>query len=348
MRLGLVTIDPPVFLAPMAGITNSPYRRLCRSLGCPVVITEMVSAEGIVRGGLGSLELLQFDPSEHPILVQLFGHDPQVVAEAAKRCAERGFDGVDINMGCPVKKIVKDGAGAALMRDPKASVRMLEAVRRALPKEMPVSVKLRAGWSLQQVNVVEVATRLAEAGADALTIHPRTRNQFYAGCADWNLITQVVRAVSVPVIGNGDLRRPEDATRMISQTGCAGVMVGRAAMGDPWIAGAMASALTRVTALPSTYPPSAQERLRCFSLHLDLMIHWLQSERRAVLQMRKHLIWYSRGLRGAAKLRSGLALMNTASDLKQALRQVLFEGMDRSHPTTDGIEERANDDSRPN
>lgn len=313
----------------MAGVTDSPFRSLARSLGCPAVVTEMVSAEGIVRNGRGSLELLAFESREHPIFVQLFGHDPAVMAEAAATCAELGFDGVDVNLGCPVKKVVCRGAGVALMRDPDRAAQIVAAIRRAV--SLPVTAKLRAGWSPSEINLVAVSLRLVDAGVDAITVHPRTRNQFYSGLADWSLIREVVRVVRVPVIGNGDLRRPEDAAAMIQQTGCAGVMVGRAALGNPWLPAAMAGV---------PYPPDAEQRLRGFKTHLSKMIALLDSEPRAVSRMRKHLNWYSRGLPGAANLRRNLSRMLTAEDLDQAFRSLLFDGPNEE-------KERGANDSRP-
>jgi tRNA-dihydrouridine synthase B len=334
MNIGSVTIDPPVFLAPMAGITDSPFRSVARSLGCPAVFTEMVSAEGIVRGGKGSRELLGFTPEEHPIFAQIFGEDPKVLAEAARHCASLGFDGIDINMGCPVKKVVRGGAGAALMRDPGRACRILEAVQNAVP--LPVTAKIRAGWSTQEINALDFARQLTAAGAKAITLHPRTRDQFYAGRADWPLIGKLASSVSVPVIGNGDLKLPEDAKRMMEETGCHGVMVGRAALGNPWLLAAMAG---------FSYPPSLEERLRLFSLHLEKSIAWFGSEQRAVLKMRKHLMWYSRGFPGAHVLRRRLGQIDTASAMLQSFSQLLSMPNVRSEKK-EKQRERQEDDSR--
>lgn len=314
MKIGSLIIDPPVLLAPMAGITDSPYRQVARSLGCPAVVTEMVSAEGIRRKGKGSLDLLIFDSREHPVIAQIFGSRPESMAEAARVCHEKGFDGVDINMGCPVPKVVRNGAGCALMREPGRAVEVVTAVRRAIP--IPLTVKLRAGWDAREINVVELSKRLSDAGVDGLTVHPRTRTQFYGGATDWSLIGQVVKAVGVTVIGNGDLRTPEDVRQMMDRTGCAGVMVGRAALGNPWLPAAMGGS-------SSDPAPSPGELYRVFCIHLEKMIDWVGSERRAVLRMRKHLVWYTRGIPGAASLRRILSGMDSAAVMKRALRDLL-------------------------
>ena len=314
MNLGALAIEPAVLLAPMAGITDSPFRSLARELGCPAVFTEMVSAEGTIRGQGGTLRLLSFQPSEHPVIAQIFGSRPEIMADAARRCQEHGFDAVDINMGCPVKKVIRHGAGAALMRQPGTAARIVAAVRRAV--SVPVLAKLRSGWSPEEINAVDLACRLADSGLDAVTVHPRTRNQFYSGSADWQIIAQVAAAVDVPVIGNGDLRTVADAERMRRQTGCAGVMVGRAALGNPWLLGRMAGVLTT--------PPGRDEIHRVFCIHLEKMINWIGSQRRAVMRMRKHVVWYTRGVEGAATLRRGLKDLHTAADMKRAMAALLL------------------------
>ena len=322
MKIASLEIDPPVVLAPMAGISDSPFRCSARRLGCPAVTTEMVSAEGLVRRGRRTLELLTLQPEEHPITAQIFGRNPASMAEAARLCAGLGFDAIDINMGCPVKKVTRHGAGAALMRDPDSAAGLVAAVVRAV--SLPVSVKLRAGWSAAEKNVVELGRMLADSGASALTVHPRTRSQGYSGAADWELIKQVVAAVSVPVIGNGDLKLVADGRRMLDQTGCAGVMLGRAALGDPWLPGAMARHISG--ARPQGYPPSAAQRFEVFCIHLQKVIDLLGSERRAVLRMRKHLVWYTRGLAGAAELRRKIVRMETATEMTAALGELLGAG----------------------
>ncbi len=311
MRIRTLTIDPPVLMAPMAGITDSPYRRVLRRHGCPAVVTEMISAEGLIRRGAGSMALLEHHPEEHPIVAQIFGARPDSMAQAAALVADRGFDGVDINMGCPVKKVARTGAGAALMRTPALAGEVVSAVRAAT--DLPLTVKLRAGWSSEEINAIDLARRVVEAGADAVVLHPRTRGQYYAGRADWDLIGELVQAVSVPVVGNGDVRTPDDARAMRAATGCAAVMVGRAAMGDPFLPAGLAG---------GPYPPTVDQRVSAFCTHLDLVVAWLGSDHRAALRMRKHLIWYARGLPGVAGLRRELHRLERAEQLKAAFERI--------------------------
>ncbi len=319
MKLGNLQIDPPVWMAPMAGVVDAPYRQLLRELGCPVVVTEMVSAEGILRLAKGSHRLLHHLPSERPLFVQLFGDLPERLAEAARLCAEMGFAGIDINMGCPVKKVVRHGAGAALMKDPIRAEQIVAAVRRAV--SIPLTVKMRSAWSASEGNAIELGRRLAGAGADAIIIHARTRSQFYSGRADWELIGRAVAALDIPVIGNGDLRAVEDGKRRQTQTGCAGIMIGRAALGNPWLPAAMGKCMTQQTT--TAYPPSPQERWGIFCNHLQKMIDWVDSERQAVIRMRKHLIWYTRGFVGAVGLRKEVHRMNTATAMRSAMAKLL-------------------------
>ena len=305
-------------LAPMAGVTDSPFRRLCRKLGCPAVFTEMVSAEGIVRNQPNTLRMLRFEQQEHPIVVQLFGHRPEAFAEAVRVCEDMGFDGIDINMGCPVRKVVGHGAGAGLLRRPEVAVAIVEATRRAT--SLPLSVKLRAGWGAGDCSGLEIAKELAMSGVDCITLHARTRQQFYSGTADWDLIGELVSSVDVPVFGNGDVWSPEDAVRMVKRTGCHGVMVGRGAMGNPWLCGACAAALEGRT---TAYPAAVQERYEMFCIHLDFMIDYMHDETRAVRVMRKHLAWYSRGIEGAAELRRNLGRMVDARRMKSEFERLV-------------------------
>ncbi|OPX24292.1 MAG: tRNA dihydrouridine synthase DusB [Candidatus Latescibacteria bacterium 4484_107] len=233
MHIGNVSLSGPVVLAPLAGVTDHSFRLLCREMGASLVYTEMVSADGLVRKNPGTGRLIHFGESERPIGVQLFGSDLAIMARGAEQLAERGFDLIDLNFGCPVKKVVKRNAGSALMRDPERLARITEAVVGAV--DLPVTVKIRSGWSEEAINAVQVARLVQEAGAKAITVHARTRKMGFSGQADWEVIAEVKAAVSIPVIGNGDVRTPEDARRMFDDTGCDLVMIGRGALGNPWI-----------------------------------------------------------------------------------------------------------------
>jgi tRNA-dihydrouridine synthase B len=233
MYIGNVALSGPVVLAPLAGVTDHTFRFLCREMGASLVYTEMVSADGLVRKNPGTGRLIYFEESERPIGVQLFGSDVEIMACAAERLADRGFDLIDLNFGCPVKKVVKRNAGSALMRDPERLAQITEAVVRAV--DLPVTVKIRSGWCEEAINAVQVARMAQEAGAKAVAVHARTQKMGFAGRADWEIIAQVKAAVSIPVIGNGDIRTPQDARRMLDDTGCDLVMIGRGALGNPWI-----------------------------------------------------------------------------------------------------------------
>jgi tRNA-dihydrouridine synthase B len=319
MKTNLFNNNFPVFLAPMAGVTDSPFRLIARKLGCPYVFTEMISAEGIVRRNKGTLRLTKHDLEERPIVIQLFGSKPDVMAEAANYCQNLGFFAIDINMGCPVKKVVKNNAGVALMQDVQLAAQIVKSIKTAV--SLPVTAKIRSGWSADDVNAIDFARQLEAAGLDAITIHPRTRNQFYSGKANWKLIEKLVNSISIPVIGNGDLNHPDDAKKMHHQTGCQGVMIGRASMGNPWLPAAMAAALEN---REYDYPPSPQARLEVFKTHLDKMIKMIESEERAVLRMRKHAMWYTRGFPKASFIRKQLTTMNTADDMLAAMEKLLL------------------------
>ncbi len=312
MKLRGLSLEPAVMLAPMAGFSDSPLRTLAREAGCALVFTEMVSAEGLLRRQRGSRELLRFSLQERPIFAQLFGREPERLAAAAELCAGLGFDGVDLNLGCPMRKIVSGGAGAALMREPERAERIVSAMRRVL--RVPLTVKMRAGWSANEKNAEGLARRLAGAGADAITLHPRTRDQFYGGAADWSLVAALVRALAIPVVGNGDVRTPQDAERLRRETGCAGVMIGRAALGNPWIFSALAGRPVRL---------DPHERLRVFGRHLEAMVRFYHDPRRAARNMRKHLVAYTRGLPGGAALRVRLQTLDRPEQLLYEFSRLL-------------------------
>jgi len=281
-------------LAPMAAVTNTPFRLICRECGAGPLTNEELDARALLQGSARTLEMTRFLPEERPIAMQLLGSDPDVLAEAARRLEATGADAIDLNMGCPVAKIVGKGQGAALMRDPLAAAVILRTMRKAI--SVRFTVKIRGGWDERTVNAVEIAHVTESEGVDAITVHPRTRSQQYAGVAPWEIIGSVVAAVSIPVVGNGDVRSRADAAAMVAATGCDAVMVGRGALGAPWI---FASGdVTR------------DERARIIRRHAELIQTHL-SATTALVQLKKHLAWYANGFPGAAKLRETLFGLET-------------------------------------
>ena len=300
LKIGQLELGQGLILAPMAGITDLSFRRIAKSFDVDLVTSEMVSSEGLVRNRASTKMLLQSHAEEKPLAIQLFGSDPKVVAEAARIVADEGADIIDLNMGCPVPKVVRQGAGAALLRDAETVAMLVDAVRQAV--SIPVTVKTRSGWSQSKINVSEVARVAEDAGADAITIHPRTAKQGFSGSADWPLIARVKQAVKIPVIGNGDVTRPEDVEKMRKLTQCDGVMIGRGAMGNPWIF-EQARQLTKGQPL---YGPTPQERLDVVRRHLELYEESLHG-RQSLSGVRSRLMWYSKRLRGSARLRASLS-----------------------------------------
>src|SRR5881409_3667932 len=281
-------------LAPMAGVTNAPFRLVCREAGAGLLTSEEIDARALVEGNARTQVIAHYLPEERPIAFQLLGGDPDVLAEAARRLAATGADGIDLNMGCPVSKIVAKGQGAALMRDPLRAAVVLRTLRKAV--DVPFTIKIRSGWDERTVNAVEIA-RIAEGeGVDAITVHPRTRSQQYTGRAPWAIIAEVVDAVAIPVVGNGDVRCRTDAAAMVAATGCAAVMIGRGALGAPWIFAA--GETTR------------DERARIIRRHGELIETHLPAPT-ALLQLKRHLAWYARGFPGAAALRESLFALPT-------------------------------------
>ena len=323
MRIGPVEFDSPFLLAPLAGVSDSPFRRLAREHGAAGVTTEMVSADGLTRLHEATLEYCRFEPEERPIGIQLFGSDPGVMADAARILgdlpAERRPDWIDVNMGCPVRKVVNRCAGAALLND----IPRLSSIVRAMAEAtaLPVTAKIRLGWDGSSKNVVEVSRALEDAGARAVAIHARTRAEKFEGSAHWELIGEARRAVSIPVIGNGDVRGPEDAERMLETTGCDGVMLGRAAFGDPWVFRRVRAWWERRDVLP---PPTASERLAAGLRHLEMMAASVGPVA-AAREMRKHVAWYVRGLPHSARVREQVNRTRSVEEMADLLRLYLLE-----------------------
>lgn len=310
MRIGTVHINGNVFLAPLAGITDTPFRLLCRQFGAALVFTEMISADGLVRGNTNTLRYLFFDPSERPIGVQIFGSDPETMAEGAKQAVRQNPDLIDINLACPVRKVVKRMAGAAMLRD----VLLIEKVCRAVVQavDIPVTIKIRSGWSHDTIVAVEVAKMAQECGISAVTIHPRTQKMHFSGKADWRLIAQVKEAISIPVIGSGDVTSPRQAEDMFEQTHCDAVMIGRASLGQPWIFSHINHYLKNRELLPR---PTLQERFDIALQHTRAAVKE-KGELLGIRTMRKHLIWYTKGIPGAAQLRPNIFRVETIQEIQ--------------------------------
>ncbi|NWF92562.1 MAG: tRNA dihydrouridine synthase DusB [Syntrophaceae bacterium] len=309
MKLGNLQFDHPLILAPMSGITDYVLRRLAREMGCGLAFTEMLSAEGLLRKGES---LLRLEKEDHPTSVQLFSSSPDVLAEAAEMAEAMGADAIDINMGCPARQVVETGAGVGLMRSPDKVERMLVEVRRRL--RIPLTIKIRSGWDREHLNAVEISKIAEGCGVDVITLHPRTKVQGFGGRADWGLIREVRRTVFIPVIGNGDVTTPFLAKRMMKETGCDGVMIGRGALGNPWIFRPEGSALSG-----KGYTPSLRERKTLIGYHFSLLRDYY-GDRGAMREFRRHLVWYTRGLPYSASFRSKLSGIEEREALFEAIR----------------------------
>ena len=316
MKLGPFTFDAPVFLAPMAGVTDTAYRIIAHDMGCPLCYAEMVSSQGIHFRNEHTLAMLQSEKGERPLAMQIFAATPEMAAEAAAYVEALGTaDILDFNMGCPAPKVVKNGEGSALMRDPERATAILTAIRKAV--KMPFTVKMRIGWDSEHINVGELAQRAEAAGVDAIAVHGRTREQFYAGHADWSQIAAVRRAVKIPVIANGDVRTYDDLDRIREATGCEAVMIGRAAQGNPWIFHQFTHYLRTGERLPG---PTMHERAAVIVRHLDLLLKY-KGDYVGPREMRKHATWYTRGIVHGAVLRDRFNKATTRDDFLAILRE---------------------------
>lgn len=317
MRIGNVEIRGHAALAPMAGVADRAFRKVCMDFGAACVISEMVSAKGFTYGDRKSAELLELDEDIRPAAIQLFGDDPIIMAEAARRAMEFKPDWIDINMGCPAPKIAGNHCGSALMREPELCRRLVQAVRDAVT--VPVTAKIRKGYAKDEVNAVEVALACEAGGADAVTVHGRTRDQMYAPPVDWDIIRQVKQALEIPVIGNGDVVDAKSAAAMYEHTGCDLIMVGRGALGRPWIFQQIEAYLNHEANLPE--PPMAQ-RMATLMRQVQLTAAH-KGERVALLEARKHTAWYLNGMRGAAQLRREAGALSTMEDLARLCARVI-------------------------
>jgi len=322
MKIGSLTLSSRVILAPMAGISDLPFRLTMKPFGTGLVYTEMVSAKGLLYAGKRTRELLRSDPAEQPLGIQLFGGEAADLAEAAAMIETDG-DLIDLNLGCPVPKVVRGGGGSALLRDPQRVAQVVAAVRKSTQR--PLTVKIRSGWDQAGINFLEIG-RIAEAeGADAVTLHPRTRSQGFAGRADWQQIGALAAALTIPVIGSGDITSGVDAKRMVDETGCSAIMIGRGSYGNPWL---IRDARRALEGLPTLPPPTAEERLAVALAHQARQLAHI-GEERAVLEMRKHLCWYARGLSGAAAFRATINQACTLSDQKRLAEEFFAAGTAR-------------------
>ena len=316
LQIGNVTLENNLILAPMAGVSDLPFRLLCREQGAGLVCMEMVSAKAILYKNRNTEELLTIDPKEHPVSLQLFGSDPDIISEIAKQIEERPFDILDLNMGCPVPKVVNNGDGSALMKNPRLAGEIIEKTARAIKK--PLTVKIRKGFDDAHVNAVELAHIAQESGAAAIAVHGRTREQYYAGHADWDIIRQVKEAVSIPVIGNGDIRTPEDVAAMAEQTGCDGYMIARGAEGNPWI---FRQILHYFETGEHLARPDFSEVTEMLLRHAKMQID-CKGDYTGIREIRKHAAWYTAGYRNSSKLRGRINEVENYEQLEALFREV--------------------------
>ncbi|WP_230398533.1 tRNA dihydrouridine synthase DusB [Novisyntrophococcus fermenticellae] len=313
LTIGSVKLDNPFILAPMAGVTDLPFRVLCKEQGAGLICMEMISAKAILYKNKNTEALMKIHPSEHPVSLQLFGSDSEIISEMAKQIEDRPFDILDINMGCPVPKVVNNGEGSALMKNPALVREIVSKTVKAIRK--PVTVKIRRGFDEDHVNAVEIAKIIEDCGAAAVAVHGRTREQYYAGKADWEIIRQVKEAVSIPVIGNGDIDMPEKAVQMMNQTGCDGVMIARGARGNPWI---FSRTLQYMETGEASSKPDKEEVIHTMLRHARMQLEY-KGAYTGIREMRKHIAWYTSGFPKSARLRSAINEIETYEELKKLL-----------------------------
>lgn len=319
LKIGNVELENRYILGPMAGVTDLPFRLLCKEQGAGLLCMEMVSAKAIYYNNRNTESLLEIHQDECPVSLQFFGSDPKIMSEMAKRIEERPFAILDVNMGCPVPKVVRNGEGSALMKEPKLVYEIVSALVKAINK--PVTVKIRKGFDDDHVNAVEIAKIIEEAGAAAVAVHGRTREQYYSGKADWDIIRQVKEAVSIPVIGNGDILCAQDVIRMKEQTGCDGFMIGRGAQGNPWIFQQILHQLETGEEMPR---PSRQEVVDMMLLHARLQLQ-IKGDYIGIREIRKHAAWYTAGYKNSSKLRGKINEVESYAQLEALLEQWLAE-----------------------
>lgn len=326
IQIGNVTVEGNLFLGPMAGVTDLPFRILCKEQGADFIYTEMVSAKGILYKNKNTEVLLEVNEAERPVALQLFGADPKIMSEMAKQIEQRNFDVIDINMGCPVPKVVNNGEGSALMKNPKLVGEIVSSMTKILEK--PVTVKIRKGFGAEDANAVEIAKIVEDSGGAAVAVHGRTREQYYSGKADWEIIRKVKEAVSIPVIGNGDIFAPEDAKRMLEETGCDGVMLARGVRGNPWLFRQTKMYLQTGKILPK---PPIEEVIETIMRHAQMQIDF-KGDYIGMREMRKHVAWYTAGYPQSAKLRGKINEVENISDLQFLLEKYARDQLRLAHP----------------
>ena len=316
MKIGNVQLDNEVFLSPMAGVTDLPFRTICKEKGCGMLYTEMINAKALCYDDENTKKMLRMDKDEHPVAVQIFGSDPEFMGKAAIIMNQYPNEILDINMGCPAPKVIKNGDGSALMRNPKLAAEVLTAVVKN--SEKPVTLKIRKGWDDDSVNAVEIAKIAEECGISALAIHGRTREQFYSGKADWDIIAEIKQAINIPVIGNGDVFEVEDAVNMLEKTKCDAIMIGRGSQGNPWIFKRINHYMQTGEILPN---PTAEEKINTAIEHMKLAVAE-HGEYVAVREMRKHIGWYIKGLKNSARFRDEINKLTDCESVVMKLNEL--------------------------